>query len=169
MAGIKVSPKSLREIRKIAKNFRSILGYESDGRIDIVRVLEHGLGAIGLEYEIIPIDKMGSKHGETFLGQDKIFIREDVYDNACIGSGRDRLTIAHEIGHFLLHRASDISLARDTDEEVKPYENPEWQANAFAGELLAPYEFVKGRSTLEVSRKYGVSMQAAGVQCNRKR
>ena len=169
MAGIKVSPKSLNDIRKIARNFRAILGCTSDEPIDIVRVLEHGLGSIGLEYEIISEDKMGSKHGETFLGQDKIFIREDVYDNACKGSGRDRLTIAHEIGHFLLHRASDISLARDMDEEIKPYENLEWQANAFAGELLAPYEFVKGKDISAVSRKYGVSLQAASIQCNRSR
>ncbi|WP_277287666.1 ImmA/IrrE family metallo-endopeptidase [Veillonella montpellierensis] len=169
MAGIKVSPRSLRDIRRIARNVREILGYETDGRIDIVRLLEHRLGRIGLEYEIKLASEMGSKHGETYLDQDKILIREDVYNNACKGSGRDRLTIAHEIGHFILHRASDISLARDTDEEVKPFEDPEWQANAFAGELLAPYEFVKGKNVFDVSKIYGVSEKAASIQCNRKR
>lgn len=47
---------------------------------------------------------MGAKHGETIPSENRIRIREDVYERACNGYGRDRLTMAHELGHLLLHR-----------------------------------------------------------------
>ena len=33
-----------------------------------------------------------------------IKIREDVYERAIKGYGRDRFTLAHELGHFLMHQ-----------------------------------------------------------------
>mgnify|MGYP000952505712 FL=1 len=42
--------------------------------------------------------------------------------------------------------------------------DPEWQANAFAGELMAPYDLVKNMSVEEISEKCGMSMTAASIQ-----
>ena len=40
-----------------------------------------------------------------------IVVREDVYDRALNGSGRDRFTLAHELGHYVLH-SSGVQLCR---------------------------------------------------------
>ena len=59
--------------------------------------------------------------------------------------------MAHELGHLLLHRVETITLARE-DGDIPPYKDPEWQANAFAGELLAPYEYIKDMSIIDHGR-----------------
>ena len=67
-----------------------------------------------------------------------IRIRESIYEGARQGKGRDRFTIMHEIFHFMWHDRDEISFARNP-ESVKLYENPEWQADVFAGSV--PYAF----------------------------
>lgn len=70
---------------------------------------------------------------------------------------RQRFSIAHEVGHLLLHR-SPIGNAEKAEEE----------ANAFAGELLLPEEALRSEVNLpltltglaEMKGRWGVSMQA---------
>jgi Zn-dependent peptidase ImmA (M78 family) len=117
------------------------------------------------QLEIVPMEEMGNKHGETYPSKNLIRIREDVYLRAIEGEGRDRLTIAHEIGHLFLHEDDSIALCRlATNEKLKPYEDPEWQADAFGGELLASSYLIAGMDAMSVSQKCGVSMAAAQVQ-----
>jgi len=106
---------------------------------------------------------MGAKHGETIPSENRIRIREDVYERACNGYGRDRLTMAHELGHLLLHRVETITLARE-DGDIPPYKDPEWQANAFAGELLGLYEYIKDMSIIDIASHYGITEKAASIQ-----
>lgn len=44
--------------------------------------------------------------------------------------------------------------------------NPEWQANVFAGELMAPYDLVKDMSVIDIANRCGMSISAAEVQYN---
>lgn len=160
-------PLGLRDIRGYASRFRQIFKCDADGYVNIVKIFE-SLADLGVDIEIVPQSVLGDKHGETFPVQQKIQIREDVYERACDGHGRDRLTIAHEIGHLVLHGPKKISLARlASGASIPTYCDPEWQANAFAGELLAPFQFIHGLSVDEVKLKYGVSAQAAQVQLRR--
>ena len=93
-------------------------------------------------------------------------IRQDVYERAIQGVPRDIFTIAHEIGHAILHDdIEEIALARN-DEEIKPFENPEWQANTFAGELIAPSDSVIGLKIEEIANIYNCSLQVAEIQLN---
>ena len=88
-----------------------------------------------------------------------------MYLRAVSGEGRDRLTIAHEVGHLFLHDNDSIALCRlDPSEKLKPYEDPEWQANAFAGELLASSYLISEMTGGEVSKRCGVSASAAAIQ-----
>ena len=112
---------------------------------------------------------MKNNHGETLIGKNTIKIREDVYERAYAGYGRDRLTIAHEIGHLILHKPENISLTRADNVAIPAYLNPEWQANAFAGELLAPYDVIQGKSLMEISNTFGVTVDAAKIQRDRGR
>ena len=82
------------------------------------------------------------------------FVIKDL--NPCIGFNklhsekRQRFTIAHELGHFILH-SSDMPLFVDKEEKVL-YRNPESatgelnkerEANAFAAALLMPASLLK--------------------------
>lgn len=68
-------------------------------------------------------------------------IDQDVYLRAANGVARDRFTIAHEIGHYFL--IDEIAYTRRENESVPAYRDPEWQANAFASELLMPSNDIK--------------------------
>ncbi len=168
MAGLVVDPLSIYQIRKFCKRLKTLLNIPFDDYVEIVKIFEHTLTRVGVEFEIATIDEMGTKHGETIPQENKVRIREDVYERACVGYGRDRLTIAHELGHLLLHSIDKIKFARD-ETAIPAYKDPEWQANAFAGELLAPYECIQGMTLEDISLKYGVTEKAAAVQRNRKR
>lgn len=168
MSGLMMPPLSLEQIREKASAFRKIFGLTENGYVDIVKVLE-SLQEYGVEIEIAPVHEMANKHGQTYPAKPKIVIREDIYERACEGHGRDRLTIAHEIGHLFLHGTDKISLARvEKEYEIPTWCDPEWQANAFAGELLAPFRFIRDLGIPEIQRRYGVSAQAAKVQKTRR-
>lgn len=159
---------SLKSIREYASKIRHVFGFLPDEYIDIVGILER-LPDMGVEIEIATMKEMGDKHGETFPTVPLIKIREDVYERACDGQARDRMTIAHEVGHLFLHGQEKISLARLSNNTAVPaYLDPEWQANAFAGELLAPYKYIKELSVSNIRDKYGVSITAASIQKNRR-
>ena len=167
MAGLSVPPLSLKQIRKRCELIRRIYNIPLNAPVDIVKVFEYILTQIGVEFEIVPKHEMGAKHGETIPSENRIRIREDVYERACYGHGRDRLTMAHELGHLLLHRVETITFARE-DGDIPPYKDPEWQANAFAGELLAPYEYIKDMSIIDIASHYGITEKAASIQRRRK-
>ena len=134
MAGLAVDPLSIYQIRKFCKRLKTLLNIPFDDYVEIVKIFEHTLTRVGVEFEIATIDEMGTKHGETIPQENKVRIREDVYETA-----------------------------------IPAYKDPEWQANAFAGELLAPYECIQGMTLEDISLKYGVTEKAAAVQRNRKR
>ena len=112
---------------------------------------------------------MGNNLGLTDIKKKTITIREDVYENAYNGNGRDLFTIAHEVGHVLLHSEQNIQqLARTNKETIKPYENPEWQADTFAAELLMPASMITEDDTVfTVARRFGVSYSAARIRLNK--
>lgn len=160
---------SRHDIRRYVRRLKGMTGLENVFYFPIIRFLELVLPVLIPEFvlEVVPVNKMGSKHGETYPSKNLIRIREDVYLGAVNGNGRDRLTIAHEIGHLLLHDDDSIALCRlAPDEKLKAYEDPEWQANAFGGELLASSYLIEGLSVREVSERCGVTESAASVQLN---
>lgn len=76
------------------------------------------------------------------------------------------LTLAHELGHIILHPIEiigDLKLAR-TNDIIPTYRNPEWQANTFAGELLAPSKLIVGMDKEEISERCKISLEAAGIR-----
>jgi Zn-dependent peptidase ImmA (M78 family) len=77
---------------------------------------------------------MGDLEGRMLAGENGIALREDVYVGAWIGNRRDRFTVCHEFGHFLMHRT--LTMARARDDAHKIFCDSEWQADTFAGTLL---------------------------------
>lgn len=162
-------PISRSKLRKMAMTIRILDGSENDMFFDIAKFLEVKLYKIDptFNFRVLAKLEMGECHGLTFPDRNEIQIREDVYDRAVKGSGRDRMTMAHELGHLLFHEKQNISYAcMRTNEDVKIpiYRNPEWQADAFGGELLVPHHLIGGKSLDEVSKECGVSLKAAMCQ-----
>lgn len=160
-------PTSRKKIRELTNMLRKLTGMYNEFYFPIVEFLELVMPEIftAFEYEIVPISEMPNEYGVTYPEKNKICIREDVYERAIEGVGRDRFTIAHEIGHFILHKPGNIALARsELNQEIPAYMQPEWQANTFAGELLAPPQIIKGLNVNEVSLKCGVSIDVSAIQ-----
>ena len=167
MSCYKASAISRKNIQSFIRYLKKMVHLENEMYFPVVQFLENILPILisDFQLEIVPQREMGNKHGETYPSRNLIRIREDVYLGAVAGCGRDRLTIAHEIGHLFLHEDDSIALCKlAPNEKLRPFEDPEWQANAFGGELLASTYLIKGMTAVDVSEKCGVSMDAARVQ-----
>lgn len=168
--GYKVMPSSRRAITNFAWRVRSELNVALSKRIDVIQIIESVLpvlfknvGFWGIE--VVPDSEMGSVYAETKIEADSIYIRVavSVYERASNGAARDLFTLAHEIGHFLLHRS--VAFERNSnDGKHSYYEDSEWQANVFAGEFLAPSCALNGLSVEEIASHYGISSTAARIQ-----
>lgn len=165
----RVQPLSRLNIRSYAKRLREMLHLCEVKYIDIIWLMEYVFPEVfkkdHFSFEIRTKEEMGQNHGLTNPQSGKIYLREDIYERACQGAGRDRFTAAHELGHFLLHDDVDIGLARvSKDEHLPPYCDPEWQANAFAGEFLMDHDVIRNMTPDEIASICGVSYAAACFQ-----
>lgn len=160
-------PTSRKNIREYVSEIRKIVGFENEPYFPIVEYLELGLPIIDQDFvlEIESVENMPREYGLTFPENKVIVLREDVYERAINGVARDRFTVAHELGHYLMHGSQSLKLAREVEKQKIPaYKNPEWQANTFAGELLAPPHIIKNLSLAEISNYCGVSYNVAEIQ-----
>lgn len=160
-------PLSRKDIRKYANLIRELAGFEDELYFPIVEFVEWVLPKIlpGFVLDICSKEELKNCHGLTYPDRKLMKIREDVYENAVAGIGRDRLTIAHELFHLLQHGNENISFARHGQiNDVPPYMSPEWQADAFGGELLIPAHLVKDMTVERISEECAVSFSAATYQ-----
>lgn len=164
---IAAEPLSRARLRKYAARVRKALKLEECLYVPVCNLLEAMpimFEKSGLTVEIVSVDELPhSQHGYFDPYNHRLVIREDVYDGAYVGNGRDRMTIMHEISHFLLISVSGIKVARRF-EPIKTYENPEWQATVLAAEILMPATEVVDMKPEQISEACGVSMEAAEVQ-----
>ena len=156
------NPRSRNILRAIANNVREQLDLSNELKFPIVEVIEMLVAdSDELNLEIVSEGEMADTYGMTNTAQNVIRIRQSVYEGAIHGNPRDRFTLCHELGHWLLHQPESVSLARGN---VPAYCDPEWQANTFAAELLIPYNLVKGMSIEEIIEQCCVSYSCAEIQ-----
>ncbi len=137
---------SMAQIREIAEKFRKDYFFNYSIPVDIERIIELTMGIY-----IIPVKNL--QHDcdmEGFISRDfiSIYVDEALYTDDRYYK-RVRFTIAHEIGHLVLHR-SNIDMVRFlSDDEWKTFrinlqDEPlrwfETQASEFAGRLLVPID-----------------------------
>jgi hypothetical protein len=152
-------------LRKIAYVVREWAGCKNELYFPILPFLEHTMPRLfsGFHHEVMPKSYFPPDiHGETEVEEQVIRIREDVYLGAIQGMGRDRMTVGHEIGHYILLVAKGLKLYRSfAGSKPDAFRDPEWQAKAFAGELLCPYHLIGGMAAPQIALTCGVSDEAA--------
>lgn len=164
--GVEVPPLSRKKIRAVAHRVREVFDI-ADPYFPIVRLLDVVLPQIDNDYtlEICDETDMGPNHGLTIPDQKIIRIREDVYLGAVQGNGRDRMTMAHELGHLVLHHGISLARAMEPQQQPPAFKDSEWQAKAFAGELLICSQHITGcRGATDLAERFGVSFDAAEIQ-----
>ena len=127
---------------------------------------------MGVEIRYSPFD--GDISGMVFRHEERVVIGV----NSLHHPNRQRFTIAHEIGHFLLHKGKEVHVDRTfrvnlrNDVSSQATDPTEIEANRFAAELLMPYDMIiddlvkhgidveNEEDFKELSKKYGVSVQA---------
>lgn len=165
--------RTFKELQKDAMKLRSTLA-SLNQPIDIIKVVERILPQEIQNFSFVILEddewKIDGVEAIT-VSQDGnicLIIPEQTYRDARIGRGRARFTIAHEIGHVVLHSAESIKLAR---KQINHYSgdktySPEWQADVFAAELLCPSTQVRNMKIMEIQQTYIVSKSLAETQKN---
>lgn len=156
--GHRVSPKSTKEIVKIALATRKLLGLASTEKVNLTVLVE-----LFLQNDLIEIvedHELLGRYALTYPDKNIIKIRNSVYEDLCNGSPRARFTIAHEIGHLVMHK-NQTTFARGGSKTHKIFEDGEWQADTFASHFLINADLVtKNMTASDISRKFGVSYTA---------
>ena len=139
-----------KEIKTITKNRISkkmLMSYAYNFRkkrkiryeLPIVEIVdEYHLDGL-LNLQIVPIgllEQFGIE-GLYSLDSNTIYISETTYNGAKLGNPKDRFTITHEFAHYLLTYVLKIE-TKKVNRRIYAFENPEWQANFLASELLVP-------------------------------
>jgi len=163
----KVSPRSKRSIQQEAQNLRDALGIKIP-HLPIVRIYEVLQHLDDLELAIEEDWHLPEEEAVTYPDLKTIRIRESVYDAACAGDARSRFTLAHELGHYFMHRDQNASFSRSGNHKI--YFDCEWQADRFASELLIDRRlFTSDWSVEEIMQEFEVSQKAAEIALHDKK
>lgn len=166
--GVQVRPQSTSNIRRVAGGFRKFLDIR-ESNIDMGEFLEVTLHQNGVIFHI-------DDPSHPFLLPDedacalpddrKIILTPRTYDGIYHGDPRARFTLAHEVGHILLHNSEIQGLARGNrlGTSHKVYCDSEWQADTFAAEFLMPADIARGMSEEEIMNTFGVSHSSATIR-----
>ena len=155
MSKYKVPPLSREYISLQASNIRKVTKTEDDFLFPVENLIEILLECIGGNTEVLEDKELPSNIPAKTISYPNINLIKDipytviqmkknVYLGAIAGNPEDRFTLAHELGHaFLLHGCVNNDYVCKKDEIMSSKENPEWQADIFAKELLAPSHLFK--------------------------
>lgn len=166
--GFCVSSRTRKEIAWIAERVRNMFFPAREKYLDVIAFLEHKL-PVAFEHfrlEIVEDDELPGREAEMCPTGFCIRVRESVYMKAMEGDCHSRFTLAHEAGHFFLHRFQHLAFGLPLHGINTPaYCNSEWQANTFARYFLVPDSRASGLDVSQVELLFGVSKPVAGIVC----
>ncbi|OGG86986.1 hypothetical protein A3B87_03355 [Candidatus Kuenenbacteria bacterium RIFCSPHIGHO2_02_FULL_39_13] len=126
--------------------------------VDIEKIID-----VDLEINIIPLPNLEKLcNTDALITSDwkSLYIDKDLFEDER-RQNRLRFSLAHEIGHFILHRNFYASLAINSFEDfyafiefipAEQYGYLETQANKFAGHLLAPRDLLSDKLNKELKK-----------------
>jgi IrrE N-terminal-like domain len=172
----RVTGRSDEEVRAIAERTKSECGVARLRPVNVLRILKSGsiptlYGRKKLVFNVVDDEDLGTIDGKTEFSSDTvtISIKRSVRDRAEMGVGRDRMTLAHELGHGVMHHGAPKfrhagAIGATTLSKVSAFESAEHQAKIFAAAFLIHDDAAATlASALDISLEFGVSLQAAEI------
>lgn len=147
---------SKAEIFRFAEDLAKSIGFEPGADIrDVVTKNGGRIHCLGLH-------DLPDHDGTIYVHRKEDF---DIIIPNFTGPLRDRFTIAHELGHYILHKPHEKSWAARSGEP----DRLEWEANWFAAGFLMPEGLFKEAmdkttSIPALASQFGVSLAAAGFR-----
>lgn len=174
-------PQTRKQIREKARFVREYLHINDQKYIEIVRVLEYLQDKEEMLSMEIMTDSDFNKAAKRYypnatqeeiwriptftdIEQDHIYIRENNYNKACMGDPIERMNLAHELGHIIMHITGVRYKPSTSLVRPKSYEDPEWQAKCFGGEFMMNKEVVENFNVETIMKECGVGSQSANYQ-----
>ena len=127
-----------KDLREAAHIVRRWLGLADENKFETYREAVEAQGVL--------VFRSNGYNGKWQIPKQNPIIGFTLYDVTCpvivikkqSWEPRQSFTLMHELGHLLLHKTSYI----DDDNDLLSYEGRERDANAFAGHLLVPDDFL---------------------------
>lgn len=147
---------------KRARECRTALGLEPEAPLDCLLTTVEGTGVH------VVVGRLRDGVAGAYQRRGPVHL---VFVDAASSLGRQRFTLAHELGHARMeHTETAIDTARTLSSQ--DWDPHEVQANAFAGELLAPRQAVRRLVTedpdledvLTLAARFGLSALAALIR-----
>jgi IrrE N-terminal-like domain len=172
----RVKGRSNLEFRELAKKLRDFFGVGEHSRVDVLACLSTRSiwtvkGVQRLNFQVRPDPEMGRDDAVTSYGKGiiTIAVKQSVRDQALVGDGRARQTLAHELGHAVMHDGRPMSRrsgasGNGSPKWLKAFESAEHQAKVFAPAFLIN-DTVSGRATSpeDISVEAGISLESANI------
>lgn len=131
------------EMAEIADRYRHRFEIQQTACVDIIEILEFRLPEAFPGFRlVIRSPEMLSDPAATDFANNCIVVREDIYEAAHNGDALSRFILAHELGHYLLHKGKSDVLHKTFTAYNQPIKNmnasesAESQADIFAMHLL---------------------------------
>lgn len=174
----RVTRRSNSECRAIADTTKSYYRTVRMWPVNIGRILRSGKirtlrGEKTLIYEVVTDDVLGNIDAKTELvdGSIKITAKKSIDSQAGWGADRARMTLAHELGHAVMHATAGAVDNRATGatgattlSKINASESAEHQAKVFASAFLIDDErAAELASPTEISTEFVVSLAAAEI------
>jgi Zn-dependent peptidase ImmA (M78 family) len=176
MDDYRVKGRSNLEIRQLAKKTREFFGVVEERHVDVLTCLTSKSiwtvnGKKRLNFLVRPDFEMGTSDGMTSHSKDvvTIAVKQSVHDNAFMGDGRARNTLAHELGHAVMHNGIEMprrALGNVTPKwlKSKPFESAEHQVRVFAPAFLINDLIAETLASAgDISIEFGISLESATI------
>ena len=168
-----VPPRSTLNIEEVVLAWRDTLGVPNEWAPEIVDILENRLPKFFSSFALVvrPDNEMDDAEAYTEFSPAQIVARLSVYQAAVRREGRARMTLAHELGHLVMHAGVQKNPRMVGGNKPAPthkiYETAEWQARKFGSIFLMPTHIVRQFASADELASYClVSRQAALIRFN---
>jgi hypothetical protein len=160
------------EIRLMAKKTLAFYKSRAAYPINIVAILQSELvptvkGEMKLRYDVVPDRELDDYAITDFQDNLRVITaRRSIHEAAGFGDGHARMTLAHELGHSVMHSGAPKarSVVHVKTNFIKPYESAERQATVFGSAfLIDDVRAAQLENPAEISVEFCVSLEAARI------
>lgn len=155
---IRTNPLTIEQIQIICKRLRKYLNITEDDYFPISQVIDYLFEHRLINYQVLEDDNPRFPINSPSIYdayENCIYIKESAIEELDGGNYRNNFTLCHELFHFIQTQIFQFDFQED--KEVWFINDPEWQANEFAGQILIPESklYLDGDTLVD---KYRVSL-----------